>query len=201
MTYRLSSLPYSSLEPHLSDETLEQHHEHHRNELIRLNALVDREGPKGWTVEDLIRTQRGALFRHAAQVWNHTFYWNSMFPGGVAVETDRLRRAIVRDFGGFEALRRRFKEAALSVVGSGWAWLVLEPWGGLAVTTTKDLDCPLRKGRRPLLACDLWEHAYVRDYDDRRGAYVDAWWELADWSFAEENLHQEAHALNGAQRA
>jgi len=201
MCYRISNLPYVSLEPQVSDDTLEQHYEHHRKELIRLNLSVERKGLTGWTVEDLIRTQRGALFRHAAQVWNHVFYWNSIFPGGVEIATDSMREAIDRDFGGGEALRRRFKEAALSVFGSGWAWLVHESRGGLAVMTTRDMDCPLRTGERPLLACDLWEHAYVRDYDDRRGAYVDAWWEIVDWSFAEDNLRQEAHELNGARRA
>lgn len=198
MTFHLPSLPYSlnGLEPHLSAETLELHHaRHHRGYVETLNTLVEGRGLAGQSLEGLIQTQEGAVFENAAQAWNHAFYWNSMRPLPASGIVDGpLQAAIRRDFGGLEALRARFRDAALSVFGSGWTWLVQDESGQLEIMTTKDAGCPLRTGRRPLIACDVWEHAYYVDYRNKRNSYIDAWWEIVNWAFAEENLLHEVAA-------
>jgi len=193
MTFQLPSLPYplNSLEPHLSARVLELHHgRHHRKYVERVNALVEEAGLEGLSMEGLIQTQRGTLFDNAAQAWNHEFYWHSMAPSGTAVLDDSLGGAVRRDFGSIESLEKTFKQAAISVFGSGWAWLVRAPSGRLEVVTTKDADCPLREGKQPLLTCDVWEHAYYLDYENHRSRYVDAWWNLANWEFAAANFHR-----------
>lgn len=193
MTFQLPSLPYplNSLEPHLSARVLELHHgRHHRKYVERVNALVEEAGLEGLSMEGLIQTQRGTLFDNAAQAWNHEFYWHSMAPSGTAVLDDSLGGAVRRDFGSIESLEKAFKQAALSVFGSGWAWLVRAPSGRLEVVTTKDADCPLREGKQPLLTCDVWEHAYYLDYENHRNRYVDTWWNLANWEFAAANFHR-----------
>lgn len=192
MTIRLPSLPYplDALEPHVSAETLELHHgRHHRSYVETLNRLLDERDLAGSPLADLIRTQEGPVFENAAQAWNHAFYWHSMAPPPAPGIVDGpLLSAIQRDIGGPEELRDRFKEAALSRCGSGWAWLVQGTDGHLEVAVTKDAGCPLRVGLRPLIVCDLWEHAYYLDHRNKRGSYLDAWWEIANWAFAEENL-------------
>jgi Fe-Mn family superoxide dismutase len=197
MSFQLPSLPYplNSLEPHLSARTVEIHHgRHHRNYVDRASELAEQAGLTNMTLEELIRTQAGPLFENAAQAWNHALYWNSMTPSGDGLQHGRLRAAIMRDFGGPSALERRFKRAALSVFGSGWTWLVEEASGRLRIVTTKDADCPVRVGLTPLLVCDVWEHAYYLDYENNRRRYLDGWWKLVNWIFAEENLRSEAIA-------
>jgi Fe-Mn family superoxide dismutase len=177
----------------LSARTIEIHHgRHHRNYVDRAGELAEQAGLTGVTLEELIRTQTGPLFENAAQAWNHSLYWSSMTPSGEGLRPGRLREAIVRDFGGSSGLERRFKEAALSVFGSGWTWLVQEASGKLRIVTTKDADCPVRIGKTPLLVCDVWEHAYYLDYENKRNRYLDGWWEIVNWTFAEENLRSEA---------
>lgn len=197
MTFQLPSLPYAldALEPHVSARTLEIHHgRHHRGYVEKLNRLVDKAGLRGASLEELIRTQRGPLFDNAAQAWNHAFYWNSMSPSNEAPRASHLAAAIVRDFGDLETLEKRFKEAAAGVFGSGWAWLVQGEQGRLAIETTSNADCPLRTRNVPLLTCDVWEHAYYLDYQNERARYLDAWWNVVNWRFVEQNYRAEAFA-------
>jgi len=187
-------LPYAddALAPYLSGETLQYHYGKHYLGYVRKLA----EAIAGTPYEDMNLTEivcsatDEPFFNNAAQAWNHEFYWHSMAPSGTAVLDDSLGGAVRRDFGSIESLEKTFKQAAISVFGSGWAWLVRAPSGRLEVVTTKDADCPLREGKQPLLTCDVWEHAYYLDYENHRSRYVDAWWNLANWEFAAANFHR-----------
>ncbi|MCL4148812.1 UNVERIFIED_CONTAM: hypothetical protein GTU68_034744 [Idotea baltica] len=195
MTFQLPGLPYAlnALEPYMSAEMLELHHaRHHRKYVDKLNALAEEMGLTAMSLEELIQTQDGRVFENAAQAWNHAFYWNCMTPPTArVVDGTPIQRIVQRDFGDFETLRLSFREAALSVFGSGWAWLVQGTDDRLEVMTTKDADCPLRIGKRPILTCDVWEHAYYPDYKNKRARYLDSWWEIVNWEFASENLRHE----------
>ncbi len=187
MTFKLPDLPYSkdALAPHISAETLEFHHgKHHQTYVTNLNNLVS-EG----ALEDLIKTQpAGPIFNNAAQVWNHTFYWHSMAPNAGGAPKDKIAAAIAKDFGSFEAFKEQFSKAALGQFGSGWAWLVQDSSGKLAIEATSNAGCPLQTGKNPILTCDVWEHAYYIDYRNARAKYIDAWWNLVNWDFANQNL-------------
>ncbi len=200
MVHHLPSLPYplNALEPLMSAESLQVHHaKYHGKYIETLNSLVDEAGLAGHSLEDLIQTQHGPIFENATQAWNHNFYWNSMAPPSAEdIDGSLVLRAIERDFGDLNTLRTRFKEAALSAFGSAWVWLVQGEDGRLEIQITKDADCPLRTGKRPLLACDVWEHAYYLDHKNKRNRYIDAWWEIVHWKFAEENLLNEIAASN-----
>jgi Fe-Mn family superoxide dismutase len=130
----------------------------------------------------------GGVFNNAAQVWNHTFYWHSMSPNGGGDPTGPIAAKIHEGWGSFDAFKAAFSAAAGGQFGSGWAWLVQNPDGSLAITTTSNAGCPLTDGKKPLLTCDVWEHAYYVDYRNARPAYVTAWWSLVNWDFANANL-------------
>lgn len=186
MTFTLPELPYSktALAPHISEETLEYHYgKHHQTYVTNLNNL----NPTG-TLEELVRTQTGPIFNNAAQVWNHTFYWHSMAPRAGGVPKDKIETAINQAFGSFEAFKEQFTKAALGQFGSGWAWLVQDSTGKLAIETTSNAGCPLTTGKNPILTCDVWEHAYYIDYRNARAKYIDAWWQLVNWDFANTNF-------------
>jgi superoxide dismutase, Fe-Mn family len=190
MTIELPALPYpkNALEPYLSSETLSVHHgEHHAAYVNNLNKLLAGDEEPG-SLEDLIRTSEGSIFNNAAQIWNHTFYWSSMKPGGGGEPRGDLLDAVVRDFGGVERLREELTQAAIGQFGSGWAWLVLHD-GKLEVTKTSNADTPLRYGQKALLTIDVWEHAYYIDYRNLRPRYVEAFFDkLVNWDFALQNL-------------
>jgi Fe-Mn family superoxide dismutase len=190
MERTLPPLPYpkDALEPHITGLTLEMHYErHHRGYLDTLLELLEGKPEQDDSLEKLIRTASGKVFDNAAQVWNHTFYWRSLAPGGSA-PSGELFAAIERDFGSAGALNRRLCEVAKSHFGSGWLWLVLDG-PRLRVLTTHDAMNPLRQGSVPLLTLDLWEHAYYLDYFNERQDYVEAAVDrLLDWDFAAENL-------------
>jgi len=191
MAHELPDLPFgpNDLDPFLSAETLEFHHgKHHRAYVDTLNRLTKDTPMENASLEDLIRTADGGVFNNAAQVWNHTFYWSCLKGGGGSTPNDDLTARINDAFEGLDSFRDRFKQAALGRFGSGWAWLVLEPGGKLAVTTTANADNPLRDGSRPLLTCDVWEHAYYIDYRNARASYVDAFWGFVNWDFVAANL-------------
>lgn len=186
MTFTLPELPYSkaALAPHVSEETLEYHYgKHHQTYVTNLNNLH----PTG-TLEELIKTQTGPVFNNAAQVWNHTFYWHSMAPHAGGSPKDKIETAINQAFGSFEAFKEQFTKAALGQFGSGWAWLVQDSTGKLAIEATSNAGCPLTTGKNPILTCDVWEHAYYIDYRNARAKYIDAWWQLVNWDFANTNL-------------
>jgi Fe-Mn family superoxide dismutase len=189
MAYELPDLPYpkTALEPHISSETFDYHHgKHHAAYVNKLNELTGGDSSK--SLEELIRTTQGGMFNQAAQVWNHTFYWNCMAPNGGGAPSGELAAAIDRDFGSFDDFVKQFKAAAAGQFGSGWAWLV-DNGGKLEICTTSNAGNPMTDGKKPLLTCDVWEHAYYVDFRNARPAYLDAFFaHLVNWDFVAANL-------------
>jgi Fe-Mn family superoxide dismutase len=192
MTHTLPELPYANdaLEPHISAETISFHYgKHHAGYVKKLNAAIENDASlKDKSLEELVKTASGGVFNNAAQIWNHTFYWNSLSPNGGGEPTGAIKEAIDRDFGSFAAFKDAFTKEASTHFGSGWAWLVKGADGKLAVTSTHDAGCPLTEGQTPLLTCDVWEHAYYIDRRNARPDYIASWWSLVNWNFANENL-------------
>ncbi len=193
MPFTLPALPYAkdALAPHISAETLDFHHgKHHNAYVTNLNKLLEGKPEANKTLEEVILASDGGVFNNAAQIWNHTFYWNSMKPNGGGKPTGDLAQAIDRDFGSFEKFAEQFTAAATTQFGSGWAWLVLEK-GKLAVTKTGNADLPMKHGQKALLTIDVWEHAYYIDYRNLRPKYIETFLgHLANWDFAAENLRK-----------
>ena len=196
MAFQLPPLPYdhSALEPAISARTLEFHHgKHHAAYVTNLNNLVKDTDLASKSLEDVIKSAAGdaakaGIFNNAAQIWNHTFYWHSMKPGGGGKPPGALAKKIAADLGGFDKFVEAFKAAAATQFGSGWAWLVVEG-GKLKVTKTPNADTPIVHGQTPLLTIDVWEHAYYLDYQNRRPDYIASFIEkLANWDFAAKNL-------------
>lgn len=196
MTFQLPDLPYAqnALEPHISSETLSFHYGKHHNAYVgKLNDLVENTDLADKSLEDIMRetagkAEKAGVFNNAAQVWNHTFYWNSMTPNGGGKPSGALAAKIDEDFGSFDAFVDAFKSAGATQFGSGWAWLILKD-GKLDVTKTANADCPLTDGATPLLTMDVWEHAYYLDYQNRRPDYMTTFLDkLVNWSFVEENF-------------
>ena len=191
MPFTLPELPYKkdALAPHLSAETLDYHHgKHHAAYVTNLNKLVEGTPWANQTLEEIILGSDGPIFNNAAQIWNHTFYWQGMKPNGGGRPTGDLADAITRDFGSFERLREELASAATTQFGSGWAWLVLDA-GKLAVTKTSNAGLPLKQGQKALLTIDVWEHAYYVDFRNARPKYIDTFLEhLVSWDFVQQNL-------------
>ena len=191
MAFELPALPYAkdALAPVISAETIDYHYgKHHQAYVTNLNKLVEGTENENKDLEEIIRFADGGLFNNAAQVWNHTFYWSCMKPGGGGEPSGALAEAITRDFGSADDFRREFKNAAVSQFGSGWAWLV-EKGDKLEIMTTANADLPLMHGVNPLLTCDVWEHAYYVDYRNARPNYVQAFIDkLINWDFAAANM-------------
>jgi superoxide dismutase, Fe-Mn family len=190
MAFSLPDLPYAkdALAPYLSQETLEYHHDKHHNAYVtNLNGLIDGTENAGKSLEEIILAAEGPLFNNAAQVWNHTFYWNCMKAGGGAAPAGELAAAIDKSFGSLEDFKKEFTAAAVGQFGSGWAWLVLEA-GALKITKTGNADLPLKHGQVALLTVDVWEHAYYIDYRNLRPKYVETFLaSLVNWDFVAEN--------------
>lgn len=202
MTILLPALPYpmEALEPHISARTLEFHYgKHHQAYVNNLNKLLEDSPLSGKSLEDIIHAsaQKGdltAVFNNAAQVWNHTFYWNSMKPNGGGEIPQDLKDLIISSFGDVASFEAAFKQAAVTQFGSGWAWLVYDE-GVLKVVKTSNADTPLTTTQVPLLTCDVWEHAYYIDYQNRRPDYVENYFSsLVNWEFAADNLNKARHA-------
>ena len=190
MSYELPALPYErdALEPYISRETLDYHYgKHHQAYVSKLNAALEDSEHANAPLEAEVRDSAGGIFDNAAQVWNHSFYWNSMSPSGGGEPGKALATRLTADFGSVAAFVEQFSAAALGQFGSGWAWLVQRPDGTLAITTTANADTPLVGPDTPLLTCDVWEHAYYIDRRNDRAAYLDAWWNVVNWAFAEAN--------------
>ncbi len=191
MAFQLPELPYSkdALAPHISAETLEYHYgKHHAGYVTKLNNAVEGTEFAEMSLEDVIKKSEGGLFNNAAQVWNHTFYWNSLSPNGGGEPTGDLSNAINDAFGSFSAFKDEFSAAAAGQFGSGWAWLVKDSSGALKITTTANAETPLTDDVTPLLTCDVWEHAYYIDYRNARPKYIESFWNLVNWDFVEANL-------------
>ena len=192
MPFELPPLPYdkNALAPHISAETLDYHHgKHHKAYVDTLNKLTEGKPQATQSLEEIIlAAEPGPVFNNAAQIWNHTFYWSSMKPGGGGAPSGDLAAAIERDLGGLEKFKEAFTTAGTTQFGSGWAWLVLEN-GKLAVTKTPNADLPMKHGQKALLTMDVWEHAYYIDFRNARPKYIETFLSsLINWDFAAENL-------------
>jgi Fe-Mn family superoxide dismutase len=187
MAIELPALPYArdALAPHISAETIDYHYgKHHQTYVTNLNNLI-----KGTEFENLdllaiIKKSQGGIFNNAAQIWNHTFYWNSLSPKGGGEPSGKLADAIKKTFGSFAQFKDDFSKTAVGTFGSGWAWLVQRADGGLGLVSTSNAATPITGSDRPLLTCDVWEHAYYIDYRNARPKYVESFWNLANWEFA-----------------
>ena len=196
MTYQLPELPYAkdALAPNISAETIEFHYgKHHKTYVDNLNKfLAGNPLEKETTLESVVRkAPQGPIFNNAAQVWNHTFYWNSLKPQGGGQPQGALAEAVNKAYGSFAKFQEEFTAKAVGHFGSGWAWLVLKD-GKLSIETTPNAATPLTSGGTPLLTCDVWEHAYYIDYRNARAKYVESFWKLANWEFAARNLEEAA---------
>ncbi len=191
MAFELPPLPYekNALAPHLTAETLEFHHgKHHNAYVVNLNKLVAGKPEEHKSLEEIILASDGGVFNNAAQIWNHTFYWHCMKPGGGGLPTGDVAAAIDRDFGSFDKFKEEFTQAALTQFGSGWAWLALDG-GKLKITKTANADLPMKHGQKALLTCDVWEHAYYIDYRNLRQKYVETFLaHLVNWDFVAQNM-------------
>lgn len=186
MEHKLPILPYSNdaLEPIISKETIEYHYgRHHQAYVTNLNKLIVGTEFENLTLEEIIKKSSGGIFNNAAQIFNHTFYWNCLTPDAVGEPTGQLAEAINEYFGSLAAFKEKFSDDATSFFGSGWTWLVQNPDGKLEIVSTSNADNPLTKGQKPLLTCDLWEHAYYIDYRNARASYVEKFWDLVNWDF------------------
>lgn len=184
MSIVLPPLPYArdALAPHISAETLDFHYgKHHQAYVNNLNGLIAGTEFATASLEEIVRRSSGPLFNNAAQVWNHTFYWESLAPSGGS-PTGRLAEALTATFGSLDEFRAAFNKVAMGTFGSGWAWLVQKPDGRLAIVSTSNAATPLTGEDRPLLTCDVWEHAYYVDYRNARQAYLDAFWKVVNWA-------------------
>ena len=187
MAFELPPLPYArdALAPHISAETLDFHHgKHHQTYVTNLNNLAKGTEFEAMALEDVVRKSQGGMFNNAAQIWNHTFYWNSLSPKGGGEPAGKLADAIRKSFGSFQEFKDKFSQAAIGTFGSGWAWLVQRPDGTLDIVSTSNAATPLTGADRPLLTCDVWEHAYYIDYRNARAKYVESFWNLVNWEFA-----------------
>lgn len=191
MTHELPALPYAkdALQPHISAETLEYHYgKHHQAYVTNLNNLIANTEFATMSLEDIIKKATGGVFNNAAQVWNHTFYWNCLSPQGGGAPSGALAQAINAKWGSFDAFKEAFSKAAVGTFGSGWAWLVKNAAGELDIVSTSNAATPMSSGQKALLTCDVWEHAYYVDYRNARPKYVEAFWNLVNWSFVSANF-------------
>ncbi len=192
MSIELPALPYArdALEPYISKETLDYHYgRHHQGYVTKLNKLLPGSEHEGQDLETIVKTSEGGLFNNAAQIWNHSFYWNCLSANAGSKPEHALAEAIDQSFNSFTEFKQQFTDTALSTFGSGWAWLVKQPDGRLAVTSTGNADSPLQSENLPLLTCDVWEHAYYIDYRNARAQYLDAFWHLVNWGFVNQRFH------------
>lgn len=192
MEHKLPPLPYemNALEPVISKETLEYHYgKHHKAYVDNLNKLIPGTEFENLSLEEIIKKATpGPIFNNAAQVWNHTFYWNCMTPKNNGEPTGKLMDAIRKTFGSFEEFKKLFTQASVGTFGSGWGWLVKNDKGELEIMSTSNAGTPMTQDKHAILTCDVWEHAYYIDYRNARPTYVDKFWEIINWDFAAKNF-------------
>lgn len=191
MEHTLPPLPYAldGLSPYISKETLEYHYgKHHQTYVTNLNNLIKGTEFESLGLEDVVKKSTGGIFNNAAQVWNHTFYWNSMKPNGGGAPIGPLAQAIDAKWGSFDRFKEEFTKCAIGTFGSGWAWLVQKSDGSLDLVSTSNAVTPLTGDAKPLLTCDVWEHAYYIDTRNARPKYLENFWNLVNWEFASQNL-------------
>ncbi|SDK69974.1 superoxide dismutase [Fe] [Microbulbifer yueqingensis] len=192
MAHVLPELPYAkdALEPHISQETLEYHYgKHHQTYVDKLNGLLEGTPDADKSLEEVIKSSSGGLFNNAAQVWNHTFYWNCLSPNGGGEPSGAVAEAINKAFGSFDKFKEEFTNSAVNNFGSGWTWLVKKGDGSVAIVNTSNAGTPLTEAdQTPLLTCDVWEHAYYIDYRNARPKYMEGFWKLVNWEFVNKNF-------------
>ncbi len=192
MAFELPELPYAkdALAPHISEETLEYHYgKHHQTYVTKLNGLVPGTDFEGKSLEEIVKSSEGGVFNNAAQIWNHTFYWNCLSPNGGGEPTGAIAEAINSAFGSFDKFKEEFTNSAVNNFGSAWTWLVKKADGSVAIVNTSNAATPLTdESVTPLLTVDVWEHAYYIDYRNSRPNYMNAFWSLVNWEFANANL-------------
>lgn len=191
MAIELPALPFerNALEPHISAETIDYHYgKHHKAYVDKLNELIPGTEFDDMSLEDIIKKSDGTIFNNAAQVWNHTFYWYCLQPGGGKEPTGKLADAINAAFGDFAKFKEQFTDTAIKTFGSGWAWLVQRKDGSVALVSTSNAATPLTGDDVPLLTCDVWEHAYYIDYRNARPKYLEHFWNLVNWEFVAGNM-------------
>lgn len=191
MSYNLPPLPYdvSALSPYISKETIEFHYgKHHRTYVDNLNNLISNNDLNKLSLEDIIKKSTGAVFNNAAQIWNHNFYWNSLTPVFDQHPSGDLLRAIESKWNSFENFKETFTKAALSNFGSGWTWLVRKTDESLDIINTSNANSPVITEDKALLTCDVWEHAYYIDYRNARAKYLENFWKITNWNFADSNF-------------
>jgi superoxide dismutase, Fe-Mn family len=191
MTFELPALPYAkdALEPHISAETIEYHYgKHHQTYVTNLNNLIPGTEFEGKSLEEIVKKSSGGIFNNAAQIWNHTFYWHSLSPNGGGQPSGALADAIEKCFGSFDKFKEEMTKTAVTTFGSGWAWLVKNADGSLALVSTSNAATPLTGDQTPLLTVDVWEHAYYIDFRNLRPKYLEAFWSLVNWDFASKNF-------------
>ena len=192
MTHKLPELKFAmdALQPHISKETLEFHYgKHHNAYVTNLNNLIPGTEFEDMQLDDIInKAPAGGIFNNAAQVWNHSFYWNCLSPNGGGKPEGKLLDAIEKSFGSFDEFKDQFTKSAITNFGSGWTWLVQNSDGSLELLNTSNAGTALTSGKTALLTCDVWEHAYYVDYRNARPQYVEAFWNLVNWDFVNDNL-------------
>ncbi|GAB7521181.1 superoxide dismutase [Paraburkholderia edwinii] len=191
MEHQLPPLPFAknALAPHMSEETLEFHYgKHHQTYVTNLNNLIKGTEYENLTLEEIVKKSSGGVFNNSAQVWNHTFFWNSLKPQGGGQPTGALAEAINKKWGSFDKFKEEFTKTAVGTFGSGWAWLVKKPDGSLDLVSTSNAATPLTTDAKPLLTIDVWEHAYYIDYRNARPKFVEAYWNIVNWDFAAKNF-------------
>jgi superoxide dismutase, Fe-Mn family len=191
MEHALPALPYAmdALQPHISKETLEFHYgKHHQTYVTNLNNLIKGTEFENSSLEEIVKKSSGGVFNNAAQIWNHTFYWNSLSPKGGGAPSGKLADAINAKWGSFDAFKEAFTKSAVGNFGSSWTWLVKKADGSLDIVNTSNAATPVTTSDVPLITCDLWEHAYYIDYRNRRPDYMGAFWSLVNWEFAAKNF-------------
>jgi Fe-Mn family superoxide dismutase len=192
MAFELPALPYAqdALAPHISAETLDFHYgKHHKTYVDKLNGLVAGTEFEKKSLEDVVKTSTGGMFNNAAQIWNHSFYWNCLSPNGGGAPTGKAADAINKAFGSFEKFKEEFTNSAVNNFGSSWTWLVQKADGSVAIVNTSNAATPLTDAAtKPVLTVDLWEHAYYIDYRNARPKYMEAFWALVNWDFVSANL-------------
>ncbi|WP_298442167.1 superoxide dismutase [Fe] [uncultured Ferrimonas sp.] len=191
MAFQLPALPYAkdALEPHISAETLDFHHgKHHNTYVVKLNGLIEGTDLESKTLEEIIKTSEGGVFNNAAQIWNHTFYWHCLAPQAGGAATGAIAAAIDASFGSFDEFKAQFTNSAINNFGSSWTWLVKKADGSLAIVNTSNAATPISGDDVPLLTVDLWEHAYYIDFRNARPNYMEAFWNLVNWEFVNQNF-------------
>ena len=191
MEHTLPPLPFdkNALAPHMSEETLEYHYgKHHQTYVTNLNKLIPGTEFENLPLEEIVKKSSGGIFNNSAQVWNHTFFWNSLSPKGGGAPTGALADAINAKYGSYDKFKEEFAKVATGTFGSGWTWLVKKTDGTVDIVSTSNAATPLTTDAKPLVTIDVWEHAYYIDYRNARPKFIEAYWNIVNWDFVAKNF-------------